>query len=237
MNSSETLKVFTSGATREGLAAGAAALEAGTGIGVSSETTHGHLIRDRVIAGDTDADIVLLPVDMVDDLARRGLVVDGVRASLGNIRIGAAVRQGCPAIDVSTMDALIQTIRAAKSIVITEAPSGQHMDALFREKSLTDEIAKRITRYDTGSMVNEHMAASATEGEIAFGVATEILFFRDKGVHYAGPVPDEVQMKLSYEAALLTRSDKGAAARVMMDWLVRPDWRKAFANTGVEFGG
>ena len=229
-----TIKAYTAGATKEGLAACAGLFEAETGIRIHSHTTHGHLIEEQVIAGEVDDDIVLLPTAMIDVLADRGLVSAQHRVALGTIKIGAAVRDGVAPPDVSTMAAFARALLGATSIVITEAPSGQHLDRVFAEMGLADKLADRITRYDMGYMVNDHLIASKTEGEIAFGVATEISFYRDRGVTYAGPLPDEIQMALDYEAAMLTGCDKPAAVEALFDYLATPAARAAFAETGVE---
>jgi hypothetical protein len=77
------------------------------------------------------------------------------------------------------------------------------MDRVIAELGLAQQPADRITRYDTGTMVNENLSASTEGAEISVGVATEILFFRDRGVRYAGPVPNEMQMALDYETVML----------------------------------
>lgn len=229
-----TLKAFTAGATKEGLAACAILFEVETGIRIEFDTTHGHLIEEQVVAGEVDDDIVLLPTAMIDTLADRGLVTRKDRVALGTIKIGAAVRDGVALQDVSTMAAFETALLGAKSVVITEAPSGRHLDRVFEQMGLANRLADRITRYEMGYMVNDHLIASATEGEIAFGVATEISFYRDRGVTYAGPLPDDIQMALDYEAVLLTRSNKTDAVRQLFEFLKTVEARTAFAATGVE---
>lgn len=228
------IKAFTAGATKEGLARCAAPFEAATGIRIEAHTTHGHLIEQQVIAGEAEDDIVLLPDAMIDNLAARGLVAAAPRADLGTIKIGAAVRDGVDAPDVSTMDAFERALLAARSIVITEAPSGRHLDRVFEELGLADRLAERITRYDMGYMVNDHLAASTADGEIGFGVATEITFYRDRGVTYAGPLPDGIQMALSYQAAMLSSCARPGEVERLFDFLATPDARAAFAATGIE---
>lgn len=230
----ESLKIITAGATREGLDALVGSFRRQSGIGVDWTTDHGHNIRKYVIAGETDADMVLLPTAMVEDLRGRGLVADRFETVLGVIRVGAAVRAGQALPDVSTMDALRQTLERARSVVITEAPSGVHMQRVFAQLGLAAALEPRIVRYDTGTMVNEHLVASDAEREIAFGVATEIRFFRDKGVAYAGPIPEEVQMAAEYRAAMLSRCGKPEAARALLDFLGTPEARRAFAESGVD---
>jgi molybdate transport system substrate-binding protein len=228
------IKAFTAGATKEGLALCAATFEAETGIRIDSHTTHGHLIEEQVITGQADDDIVLLPTAMIDNLAKRGLVAIEPRVMLGTIRIGAAVRDGVTLPDVSTMTSFTEALLAAQSIVLTEAPSGRHLDRVIGELGLADKLADRITRYDMGYMVNDHLVASTAGDEIGFGVATEISIYRDRGVTYAGPLPDEIQMALEYQAAMLSGCDKLDTCRQLFEFLATNAARAAFATTGVE---
>ena len=229
-----TLKVLTAGATREGFSECASAFKSQTGIAIDTATTHGHLIHEQVIVGQTNADMVLLPSHMIEDLQQKGLASDTDCIEIGVIRIGAAVRAAETVPDVSTLDSLTQTLLSARSLVLTTAPSGVHMDTLIGRLGLSVKLADRITRYDTGTMVNEHLIESELAGEVAFGVATEILFCRDKGVAYAGPIPEKVQMSHRYCAVRLNRSDKVAPVRQLLDYLQTVDARSVFASTGVD---
>jgi molybdate transport system substrate-binding protein len=230
---SQTIKAFTAGATREGLNLCAIPFTAQTGIPIEAHTNHGHMIEQEVMAGNVDDDIVLLPSAMIDELAKNKLVDSSTRTAIGTIRIGAAVREGVPTPDVLTLTSVTQTLFSAKSIVLTEAPSGVHMDRVITELGLGHKLADRITRYDTGTMVNEHLSTSRAKAEIAFGVATEILFFRDRGVCYAGPLPDEMQMALDYEAVMLKSCQKPDAVEMLFTFLKTQGSQNLFAQTGV----
>ncbi len=230
----EPLEIYTAGATREGIGALAETIQRELGFAIATPTNHGHLIVEHVRAGETDADIVMVTEAMLAQLVEDGLAAADISAPLGTIRIGAAVRTGLPLPDVSTMAAFERALRDARSIVITEAPSGVHLERVFAGLGLTGTLEPKITRYDTGTMVNEHLAAGTGDGEIGFGVATEILFFRDSGVSWAGPLPENIQMTNRYVAAMLTRSDRENDARALMAFLQTEKARRAFAATGVE---
>jgi molybdate transport system substrate-binding protein len=230
------LRIFTAGATREGFSSIADAFARDTGITLHIATTHGHDIRDAILTGEADTDVVSLPLHMIDALQDAGLVAaDPAPVQIGTIRIGAAARAGQPLPDVSDMEALRRTLRKAHSIVLTEAPSGLHMERVIDDLKVRAEVDARIVRYDTGTMVNEHLVSSDAFREVAFGVATEILFFRNRGVAYAGPLPEEAQMAHVYRAALLVRATGRADdARKFFEYLAMPAARAAFAETGVE---
>jgi len=99
---------------------------------------------------------------------------------------------------------------------------------------LTETLANRIKRYDMGYMVNDHLIASTTNNEIAFGVATKISIYRDCGITYAGPLPDESQIALEYQTAKLVSSDNIESVAQFFEFLISAEARTAFTKTGVD---
>ena len=77
--------------------------------------------------------------------------------------------------------------------------------------------------------------ASGSGREIAFAAATEIALFRERGVRFAGPLPDGLQNRTTYAAALLG-GDGGpdAEAQRLLAYLDSPASRSAMAEAGVE---
>ena len=63
--------------------------------------------------GRADADLVLLPTNWIDEIVAKGLAERPTAVAIGAVRIGAAVREGAPRPDVSTMDALRRSLAAA----------------------------------------------------------------------------------------------------------------------------
>ena len=63
------LRVLSAGSTLHGLRACASLAAQAVGGKVAIATDHGHTIRDEVLSGTAQADVVLLPADMIDALA------------------------------------------------------------------------------------------------------------------------------------------------------------------------
>ena len=58
-------------------------------------------------------------------------------------------------------------------------------------------------------------------------------FFRDRGVRYAGPLPDEMKMALDYEAYMLESRQKSDAVEMLFAFLKTEESQNLFAQTGV----
>src|ERR1700691_900444 len=62
-------------------------------------------LRD-IIASGQHADLIIVSVPLMGELEKTGKRTPGSRADLGRVGIGVAIRDGAPALDVSTPDAL-----------------------------------------------------------------------------------------------------------------------------------
>ena len=62
---------------------------------------------------------------------------------------------------------------------------------------------------------------------------TEISIYRDRGIAYAGPLPDESQIALEYQTAKLVSSDNIESVAQFFEFLISAEARMAFTKTGV----
>ena len=85
------MKIFSAGSTLYGLRACAEMFGRERGIPVQVATDHGHHIHQAALRGEADADVVLLPADMIAVLAAAGVADGGTKVAIGSVRIGAAV--------------------------------------------------------------------------------------------------------------------------------------------------
>jgi len=222
------LVVWTAGSTLPGLRAAVAA--AGLA-GIDIRTNHGHLIEETCLQGWLEGDIVMLPDAMIGKLEAAGKI-DAGRLSLGIVPIGAALRTGRTVPDVSTLDAMKEAIARADRIALTSAPSGEHLMAVFDRLGLLPLVEAKLVRFDTSTMVNEYMAAS-DDAVLGFGPATEIIAWRNRGIAYAGPLHDSIQMALPYSAAILAQTKNNAAAETLLKHLDTAEARASFRDSGV----
>jgi Bacterial extracellular solute-binding protein len=77
----------------------------------------------RATAGEA-ADVFVLTDAGIDDLVRQGLVVPGTRVDLARTAVGVGVRRGAPLPDISTPDALRDTLLRVTSCVYIDPAHG-----------------------------------------------------------------------------------------------------------------
>jgi molybdate transport system substrate-binding protein len=230
----KALKVLSAGSALYGLRPAAEMFARDAGVAVQVATDHGHNIHRAAMRGGADADVVALPADMIAALAAAGLADRETTVAIGAVRIGAAVRADAPRPDVATMPALRRALLAADAVLLTLAPTGDHLMRVIARLGLGDVIAGKLARFETSTLLNRHLVESAGTGAIGFSPATEIHAWRSMGVAYAGAIPDEVQVVLPYAAAMLVRTQAREAARALLAFLATPAAREHVRASGVE---
>jgi len=228
------LKVLSAGSTLYGLRPAAAEFSRASGIAVDVATDHGHNIRKAVLDGSADADVVLIPADWAGGIVAAKRALEDSMIDVGAVRIGAAVRDGARRPDVSTMAALRHALATADAVLLTRAPTGEHLLKVIDQLGLSAAVAAKLHRFDTATLLNKHLAETASPATLGFAPATEVLVWRGQGVAYVGAIPDEVQIVLPYKAAMLTRTAAGAEARRLLAYLASPDAQAHFRASGVE---
>lgn len=229
-----SLKVLSAGSALYGMRPCADTFSRRTGIAVALATDHGHNIHKAAMEGRADADLLLLPTNWIDEIVAAGRAERETAVAIGAVRIGAAVREGAPRPDVSSMAALTRALGAASSVLLTRAPTGDHLMTVIARLGLADTVNAKLKRFDTATLLNKHLAETAEAGALGFGPATEIMVWRGKGVAWAGAIPDEIQIVLPYAAAILTRTQAKADARALIAFIATPEARQHFLDSGVE---
>jgi molybdate transport system substrate-binding protein len=176
------------------------------------------------------ADVVIVASAALDDLIKQGKVVPGSRVDLVRSVIGMAVRTGAPKPDISTVDALTQTLLRANSIAYSASASGVYLSTeLFQRLGIADRIehkAKRIESERVGTVV------ARGDAEIGFQQVSELLPIA--GIDYVGPLPEEVQRVTIFSAGIATGARDPEAAKALIRFLASPAAHAAIATSGLE---
>jgi molybdate transport system substrate-binding protein len=117
-------------------------------------------------------------------------------------------------------------------VLLTAAPSGDHLLKVIGRMGMTGTVAPKLERFDTSTLLHRRMVETA--GALGFGPKTEIVAWSDRGLAWAGAIPDEIQIVLPYAAAMLTRTTVRDEARALLAFLTTPQARQHFLDSGVE---
>ena len=226
------ITVLSGGAIEPGLHSAAHAFEKQTGHTVKITFNTAPQIAKRIAAGDV-FDVVISPPAAIEQFAKAGKVGAADRVNVGKVGLGVAVRPGTSVPDISSVDAVKRAVTEADSLTFNRASTGIYFENLLKKWGIYEQVEPKTTRYADGASVMEH-ALKGKGREIAFGAITEILLYKEKGLHYVGPLPAEVQNYTSYIATPMTGGSNAEASKQFVQFLGSPAGKKLFVAAGIE---
>ena len=185
-------------------------------------------IPSRLARGET-FDVVILADSGLDKLVSEGKVAAGSRVDLARSLIGMSVRKGTPKPDISTTEALRQTLLNARSIAYSASASGTYLsNELFARLGVADKIKDKAHK-----IYSERVGAVVARGdaEIGFQQVSELLPFKE--LDYVGPLPAELQQKVYFSAGTIAGRQTPASSR-FVNFLASPAAAAIVGSTGLE---
>jgi molybdate transport system substrate-binding protein len=224
------VKVLSAGATRTLVRDLAVAFQAETGHTVALTFGTAAVVEQKLVAGEP-ADVVIVPDEELGDIAGQGLVTLASKVDVGRSGLGVGVREGAPLPDVSTAEALKQTLLKAKSLVYVEGTtSGRHIAQVLQRLGIAEAV-KGKTRLLPGGRPADLVASG--EIELVVHRISEILPVR--GVKLAGPLPRELQKVTTYSAVLSARSPAPELGRAFIRLATSPAFKARLAAVGLDY--
>jgi molybdate transport system substrate-binding protein len=188
----------------------------GPSMGVSPEA-----IPTRLARGET-ADVVILDAGVVDELETKGFVRADGKVKLARSLIGMVVRAGAARPDIGSVEALRNTLLAAKSIAYSDSGSGTYLaTTLFPKLGVADEIADKCRKV-RGPPSGEPVAAVVARGEAEIGFQQISELTHVPGITLVGTIPAEVQPMTFFAGALTNSATQPEAASALIRFLASP---------------
>jgi molybdate transport system substrate-binding protein len=182
------------------------------------------------LARDEPADVIILASGALDGLIEAGEAVPGSRVDLVRSKIGMSVKAGAPKPDISTVEALLQTMREAKSIAYSASASGTYIsEELLPKLDPSGEILAKSTK-----IFSERVGTVVARGEAEIGFQQVSELLPIEGADFVGTLPDEVQRVTTFSAGVAAGSEDPEAARELSACLGSPEAAPVIEKTGLE---
>jgi len=172
----------------------------------------------KAVTSDAPFDLGVVPVDVFKDPAAKAKFVPGPTIDIARVGYGVAVRAGTAKPDISSPDALKQTLIKAQSIAtLPESAAGAYVLSVFARLGISEEMKAKTKAQKTPAEIPQAVA----KGEAELGVfLTNVLIA--PGVELAGSFPAELQQELLFTAAVAQASKEADAAKTLIDFLRSP---------------
>jgi molybdate transport system substrate-binding protein len=226
------LRVMSGGGAQAALQTLTAQFQSATGNKVELTFAVVGEIQQKLMNGEK-ADVVVLPVPLLDAVEKAGGFHTHSRAIVGRIPIGVVVREGVEAPDVSRPEAVRQALLGARSVVFPDpgaTPTGKYLMGAFAQMGIAESMRPKIVyrnAIDGG-------VALVRDGKVDLGLflVTEVLPV--KGVRLAGTLPPSLQGYVVYAAAAGADGSSPEVALQFVKFLAQPDARGNWKAAGFE---
>ena len=165
----------------------------------------------KMAASGVPFDLGVVPQDVWKDAAARARVAAGPTPDVARVGIGVAVRAGAPRGDISTAEALKQTLLKAQSIAsIPASASGAQLAGIYERLGIANEMKAKTKARPTPKQIVEAVA----NGD------AELAVLIDPRLDIVGPFPAEVQREVVYAVGVSANSKEvgsGQGVRRLLD--------------------
>jgi molybdate transport system substrate-binding protein len=198
--------------------------EAKTGYKIKVTYAVSGAIKKKVIDGEP-FDVAILFMPIADALATGNLIESSV-SRLAGVPIAMVIKKGAPKPDVSTPEALKQTLLAANGITYPHGTPGAFAgiltDGMMTKLGILDQMVPKIK---PGGV------AGVAKGDLDFA----FLFqpeARDPGIEIV-PLPASVQPVAQMVGAISSHSKNPAGAKQLLDYLSTPAAKAVYISKGM----
>ena len=177
-----------------------------------------------------ELDLVMMAGPELDKMIQDGFAVPGSRVDLVHSKIGMVVRTGAPKPDISTKEAFIRTLLAAKSIGYSASASGTYLaQELFPKLGIWEKIQDK-----SKLIVKDRVAEWVARGDLEIGFQQVSELLPIPGVDFVGALPDEVQKVTTFSVGIVTTSKKVEEGKEFIAFLTSAEVEPIIIEQGLE---
>lgn len=191
------------------------------------------LLTKRVQSGE-QADALLLIKNNVETLLKEGKIMPGTDTLFGQSVFAVGVKSGAPKPDVSTAEALKQSLLAAKGVSYSDpasgGASGVYIAKQIERMGIAEQMKGKTKHPPSGGLSGTLLITG--EADIAINSKPELLSV--PGVDVVGPLPGDMAFTVVYDAAVQTGAAQAEAAKAFVNYLKAPEAQAVFKAKGYD---
>jgi len=191
------------------------------------------MLIKRIEAGET-ADVLILNQAGIDAMKAQGRIAPGSDVTLASSGVAIAVKAGAPKPDISTAEALKQTLLAAKSIAYSEpsagGASGVYFAKLLERMGIAEAMRPKIKYPPPGGFSGELLLTG--EAELAVQQKPELMHVA--GAEVVDLLPGDLNLVTAFAAGIMPGGEQADAAKQLIAMLKTPQAKAAFRAKGLD---
>lgn len=165
-------------------------------------------VIERAIAEGARPDIVVCTAPAMERLVAQGVIDPGSVHVLAQSSIGVAIAPGGRAPDLSSVDALVSSLLAARAVAYSRTgASGQSFARLIERLGIADQVNARAVIIEKGFVAETLLDGRA---DLAIQQLSELATVA--GVEVVGPLPEGAQDRIVIAAGVATTAVDSPAA-------------------------
>lgn len=191
------------------------------------------MLMARIEAGER-ADVLILSRAGVDGLLKKGKLLSGSDVTLAGSGVAIAVKAGAPKPDISTPEALKETLLKTKSIAYSEpsagGASGVYFAKLLERMGIAEQM-KPKTKYPPAGGFSAELLLTG-DADLAVQQKPELLHVA--GVEIVGFLPGDLNLVTEFAAAIMAGSKNVGLGKALIGSLRSPEAAAVFRSKGLE---
>jgi len=221
----QTLTVLSSNATKALIQELGPQFEKQSGYKLVLRFDNSATLKIRIDKGEA-FDIAVMSASVLGELDASGKLAAGSRTNVARTGIGMAIHPLATKPDISSLDTLKGALLTAESITyVALGATAPTMRAIFAKLGLTELMNAKTVYSDSAAE-----AVADRKAQIGFTQISEIL--NVPGAVFAGPLPPEVQVYTTHQAAVSTTAPP--AARQFVALITSPQAAAVIKSKGME---
>ena len=177
-------------------------------------------------------DLGVVPREVLKDADAQARFASGPTTDIARVGLGVAIRADAPKPDISTPDALKQTLLTAQSIAtIPASATGTQVLRVFERLGISEAMQAKMKPQPTPTQVVQAVA----QGEAELGVFL-LNVLTAPGVDVVGPFPAELQQEVVFTAAVAANTKAAEAAKTFITYLTTPAAAAVIKAKGMQPG-
>jgi molybdate transport system substrate-binding protein len=172
---------------------------------------------EQLLAADAPGDLMVLYGEPLNEVIRRGVVLEGSSTVFARAAVGLSVKSGAPWPDISTPEAFKRTLLGAKSICYSFGGSGGVAARAIEKLGIAEQMESRTVR-----SVGGPAAGYVARGEAEMAIQQVNVSKPVAGTDYVGDLPADLHEYVVFSIAVMAASKQQEAARALIRFVTSP---------------